>query len=233
MLMKFSVAAKLLHFVASPVSINSSSSLESMTSVLTAGLHVFDSSPIPSPRSNEGKCCLVRLTSQKIIRPPERSAISIPETDFRAKSSCHPALPFPCRTARSSMRHIFRNDKIFPQFDPLFFTTSDVDVRLLQIHEHEFHLGFPSVSSSSAGPVGQVLWCSCSFESGFWDSCPVTRSPSCERMHRQTVSPLPRPTCVVSSSTYLFGCTNHDVTASSGFNTAEMRSQQGQKGPEK
>ena len=52
-----------------------------------------------------------------------------------------------------------------------------------------------------------------------WESCPVTRSPSCGRLHRQTVKPLPPPTCVVSSSTYLFGWTDHGtVTASSGAN---------------
>ena len=41
-----------------------------------------------------------------------------------------------------------------------------------------------------------------------WESCPVTRSPSCGRLHRQTVRPLPPPTCAVSSSTYLFGWTD-------------------------
>ena len=46
------------------------------------------------------------------------------------------------------------------------------------------------------------------------ESCPVPRSPSCARLHRQTVKP-----CVVSSSTYLFGWTDHgSVTASSGAN---------------
>ena len=65
-------------------------------------------------------------------------------------------------------------------------------------------------------------------------SCPVTRSPSCECMHRQTGKPLQPPTCVFSSTTYLFGWTDHgDVTASNGANTTRMRSQQGQKGPNK
>ena len=40
-----------------------------------------------------------------------------------------------------------------------------------------------------------------SLASVLWESCPVTRSPSCGRLHRQTVKPLPPPTCVVSSST--------------------------------
>ena len=43
-------------------------------------------------------------------------------------------------------------------------------------------------------------------------------------------SPCHHPTCVVSSSTYLFGWTNHGaVTASNGANTTKMRSQQRQK----
>ena len=42
-------------------------------------------------------------------------------------------------------------------------------------------------------------------ESLLRESCPVTRSPSCERLHRQTGKPLPPPTCVVSSSTFLLG----------------------------
>ena len=63
-----------------------------------------------------------------------------------------------------------------------------------------------------------------------WERCPVTPSPSCGRLHRQTVKPLPPPTCVVSSSTYLFGWTDHGaVTASSGANTTKMRWQQRQK----
>ena len=45
----------------------------------------------------------------------------------------------------------------------------------------------------------------------------VTRSLSCERLHRQTGKPSPPPTCVVFSSTYLSGWTDHGaVTASNG-----------------
>ena len=56
-----------------------------------------------------------------------------------------------------------------------------------------------------------------------WDSCPVPR------LHRQTVEPLPPPTCVVSSSANLFGWTDHGaVTASNGANTKKMWLQQGQ-----
>ena len=74
----------------------------------------------------------------------------------------------------------------------------------------------------------------CAVESVVWESCPVTRPPSCARLHRQTGKPLPAPTCVVSSSTYLFGWTDHGaVTASNGANTTNMRSQQRQKEKEK
>ena len=45
---------------------------------------------------------------------------------------------------------------------------------------------------------------SCAVESVLWESCPVTRSPSCASLHRQTAKPLPPSTCVVSSPTYLF-----------------------------
>ena len=41
--------------------------------------------------------------------------------------------------------------------------------------------------------VGQLLLYSCAVESVLWDSCSVTRSPSCERLHRQTDNPLPPP----------------------------------------
>ena len=76
--------------------------------------------------------------------------------------------------------------------------------------------------------VGQVSLFS-AVESVVWESCPVTRPPSCARMHRLPGKPLPPPTRVVSSSTYLFGWTNHGfVTASNGANTTKMRSQQGQ-----
>ena len=62
------------------------------------------------------------------------------------------------------------------------------------------------------------------------ESCFVTRSPRCDRLHRQTVKPLPTPTCLVSSSTYLFGWTDHGaVTTSSGANTTKRWSQQGPK----
>ena len=61
-------------------------------------------------------------------------------------------------------------------------------------------------------------------------NCPVTGSPSCERLHRQTVKPLPPTTCVVSSSTYPSGGTQHGaVTASNGACTTKMLSQQRQK----
>ena len=66
----------------------------------------------------------------------------------------------------------------------------------------------------------------CAVASALQESCPATRSPSCERVHRQTGKPLPPPACVVSSSTYLFGWT---VTASHGAFTTKMRSQRGQK----
>ena len=59
--------------------------------------------------------------------------------------------------------------------------------------------------------VGRVPLYSCAVESVLREGCPVTRSPSCER--------LPPPTCIVSSSTYLFGWTDHGaVTASRGAN---------------
>ena len=62
------------------------------------------------------------------------------------------------------------------------------------------------------------------------ESCPVTRSPSCARLHRQTGEPLPPPTCVVSSSTYLCDWTDHGaVTATNGANTTKMRWQHRQK----
>ena len=78
--------------------------------------------------------------------------------------------------------------------------------------------------------VGQVPLYACAVASVLWESCPVTRSPSCGSFDRQTVEPLPPPTCVVSSSTYLFGWTDHGaVTASSGANTTKMRRQQGRK----
>ena len=76
--------------------------------------------------------------------------------------------------------------------------------------------------------VGQAPMYACAVASMLWESCPVTRSPSCGRLHRQTVKPLPPPT-VVSSSTYLFGSTDHGAgTASSGANTTKMRWQQRQ-----
>ena len=62
--------------------------------------------------------------------------------------------------------------------------------------------------------VDQVPLCACAVARVLWESCPVTCSPSCGRLHRQTVKPLPPPTCVVSSFTYLFGWTDHGaVTA--------------------
>ena len=67
--------------------------------------------------------------------------------------------------------------------------------------------------------VGQVPLYACAVASALWESCPVTRSPSCGGLHRRTVEvePVPPPTCVVSSSTCLFGWTDHGaVTASSG-----------------
>ena len=48
--------------------------------------------------------------------------------------------------------------------------------------------------------LGHVPLYACAVASVLWESCPVTRSPSCGRLHRQTVKPLPPPTCVVSSS---------------------------------
>ena len=78
--------------------------------------------------------------------------------------------------------------------------------------------------------VGQVPLHSRAVESVSRGSCPATRSPSCECLHRQTGKPLPPPTSVVSSSTYRFGWTDHGaVTASNGANTTKMPSQQGQK----
>ena len=57
-------------------------------------------------------------------------------------------------------------------------------------------------------------------------SCPVTRLPSCGRLHRQTVKPLPPPTCVVSSPTQMFGWTDHGAsTTSSGANTTKTSSE--------
>ena len=54
--------------------------------------------------------------------------------------------------------------------------------------------------------VGHVPSCSCAVESVLWESCPVTRSPSCARVHRQTGKPLPPPTCVfVHVSVWLDG----------------------------
>ena len=44
--------------------------------------------------------------------------------------------------------------------------------------------------------------CACAVARVLWESCPVACSPSCGRLHRQTVKPLPPPTCVVSSFTY-------------------------------
>ena len=41
--------------------------------------------------------------------------------------------------------------------------------------------------------VGQVQLCACADASVWWESYPVTRSPSCGRLHRQTVKPLPPP----------------------------------------
>ena len=76
---------------------------------------------------------------------------------------------------------------------------------------------------------GQMSLYACAGASVLWESCPVTRSPSCGRLHRQTVKPLPPPTCVVSSSTHVFGWTDHGAsTASSGANITRMRPQQGQ-----
>ena len=49
--------------------------------------------------------------------------------------------------------------------------------------------------------VGQVPLYACAVARVLWES----RSPLCGRLHRQTVKPLPAPTCVVSSSTDLFG----------------------------
>ena len=51
--------------------------------------------------------------------------------------------------------------------------------------------------------VGQMPSCSCAVESVLREHCPVTRSPSCERLQKQTSKPLPPPTCVVTSSTYV------------------------------
>ena len=45
--------------------------------------------------------------------------------------------------------------------------------------------------------MGQVPLYACAVASVLWESCPVTRSPSCGRLHRQTVQSLP-PTCVIS-----------------------------------
>ena len=79
----------------------------------------------------------------------------------------------------------------------------------------------------SGGPRAVVCVCRRKCVVG---SCPATRSPSCGRLLRQTIEPLPPPTCVVSSSTYLLGWTDHGaVTASNGANTTKMRWQQGQK----
>ena len=41
--------------------------------------------------------------------------------------------------------------------------------------------------------VGQMPLCSCAVEIVWWDCCPVTCSPSCERLHRQTVDPCHHP----------------------------------------
>ena len=66
--------------------------------------------------------------------------------------------------------------------------------------------------------VGQVPLCVCVCRRNCVVGMhPVTRSPSCARLHTQTVQPLPPPTCVVSFSTHPFGWTEHGaVTFSSG-----------------
>ena len=71
--------------------------------------------------------------------------------------------------------------------------------------------------------VGQVPSHAYGVASVLWESCPVTRPRSCARLHRQTVKPLPPVTCVVSSSTYLFGWTDHGAVTAANPQTEAPR----------
>ena len=80
--------------------------------------------------------------------------------------------------------------------------------------------------------LSQVPLCSCAVESVLLDSH-VTRSPSCERLHRQTVKPLPPPVSSLRPRICLVGRTMApSQLRTNGANTTKMWSQQRQKNPQ-
>ena len=117
----------------------------------------------------------------------------------------------------SNGTEIISNSLLFRRLKTQFFLTSrdwqDSNSHMLEVHSLNRNTPFTTEARvvrqthSVFQLVDQVPLYSCAVESALPESCPAKRSPSCERLHRQTGLPLPPPTCVVSSSTYLFGWT--------------------------
>ena len=92
--------------------------------------------------------------------------------------------------------------KLFRRLKILFlFTLSEVATLQLSQARSAPNIAIPSLKQRPAWQgkrtqrcfllVGQVPWYSCAVESVLRNSCPVTRPPSCQRLHRQAVKPLP------------------------------------------